>query len=146
MDRYVALSALERFCLAAFAAIGADQATGMAATRAMLHGTRFGVDSHGVRLLPHYLMALEGGRLNRNPVPRRVGGFGAVEIWDADHAPGRAPLSDAGAQTSGSAASPLFIPAGLPALVPEIIPKPLPDPIRAMIEAQAHRGPDGSGI
>ena len=27
MDRYVALSALERFCLAAFAAIGADHVT-----------------------------------------------------------------------------------------------------------------------
>ena len=88
MDRYVALTQLERFCLAAFAAVGADQATGIAATRAMLHGTRFGVDSHGVRLLPHYLAALEGGRLNRNPDLRRVGGFGAVEIWDADHAQG----------------------------------------------------------
>lgn len=88
MDRYVALSGLERFCLAAFAAVGADQATGIAATRAMLHGTRFGVDSHGVRLLPHYLQALEGGRLNRNPSLRRIGGFGAVEIWDADHAQG----------------------------------------------------------
>ena len=88
MDRYVALTQLERFCLAAFAAVGADQATGAAATRAMLHGTRFGVDSHGVRLLPHYLMALEGGRLNRNPVPRCVGSFGAVEIWDADDAQG----------------------------------------------------------
>ena len=46
-------------------------------------------------------------------------------------ASGAAPVC---AQTSGSAASPLFIPAGVPALVPEIIPKPLPDPIRAMIE------------
>lgn len=87
-DQHVSLSRLDRFCRAAFAAVGADAATADAATRAMLHGTRFGVDSHGVRLLPHYLTALEGGRLNRNPVPRRVGGFGAVEVLDADNAQG----------------------------------------------------------
>ncbi len=87
-DHHIALSQLERFCRAAFLGVGADQATAEAATRAMLHGTRFGVDSHGVRLLPHYLTALEGGRLNRNPELRCVGGFGAVEVWDADNAQG----------------------------------------------------------
>ena len=87
-DQSISLPQLEAFCHAAFAAIGADAATTDAATRAMLHGTRYGVDSHGVRLLPHYLMAIEGGRLNRNPELKRVGGFGAVEVWDADHAQG----------------------------------------------------------
>lgn len=87
-DPHVSLSQLDRFCRAAFAAVGADAATADAASRAMLHGTRFGVDSHGVRLLPHYLTALEGGRLNRNPDLRRVGGFGAVEVLDADNAQG----------------------------------------------------------
>ena len=87
-DQHIPLSQLDLFCRHAFAAVGADGATGDAATRAMLHGTRFGVDSHGVRLLPHYLTALQGGRLNRNPVLRRVGGFGAVEVLDADNAQG----------------------------------------------------------
>ena len=87
-DRHIALSELARFCHAAFLAVGADQATAEAATRAMLHGTRFGVDSHGVRLLPHYIKALEGGRLNRNPDLRCAGGFGAVEVLDADNAQG----------------------------------------------------------
>ena len=87
-DRHIALSELARFCHAAFLAVGADHATAEAATRAMLHGTRFGVDSHGVRLLPHYIKALEGGRLNRNPDLRRAGGFGAVEVLDADNAQG----------------------------------------------------------
>ena len=54
----------------------------------MMHGTALGVDSHGIRLLPHYIKALQGGRLNRNPALRQVGGFGAVEVWDADHAQG----------------------------------------------------------
>jgi len=87
-QQHVALKDLDRFCRAAFLAIGADEATADAGTRAMLHGTRFGVDSHGVRLLPHYLKALEGGRLNRNPQLKKVGGFGAVEVLDADHAQG----------------------------------------------------------
>ncbi|WP_134678728.1 Ldh family oxidoreductase [Paracoccus ravus] len=85
---YVGLRELERFCRAAFLASGANEATAVAATRSMMHGTRFGVDSHGVRLLPHYIKALEGGRLNCNPEPRKVGGFGAVEVLDADHAQG----------------------------------------------------------
>lgn len=87
-EQYIPLSRLDLFCRHAFAAVGADGATADAATRAMLHGTRFGVDSHGVRLLPHYLTALQGGRLNRSPVLRRAGGFGAVEVLDADNAHG----------------------------------------------------------
>ena len=54
----------------------------------MMHGTRLGVDSHGIRLLPHYIQALEGGRLNKTPQLRTVSGFGAVETLDADHAQG----------------------------------------------------------
>lgn len=84
----VSLPALDGFCRAAFLACGADQRTADAATRSMLHGTTLGVDSHGVRLLGHYIAALEGGRLNRNPDVRRIGGLGAVEVIDADHAQG----------------------------------------------------------
>ncbi|MCZ7858013.1 Ldh family oxidoreductase [Agrobacterium salinitolerans] len=82
------LDELERFCRAVFLAAGTDDETADAATRAMMHGTRLGVDSHGVRLLAHYITALEGGRLNRRPQIRRVSGFGAVETIDADHAHG----------------------------------------------------------
>ena len=84
----IALQDLERFSRSAFLAAGADAATADAATRAMMHGTTLGVDSHGIRLLPHYIKALQGGRLNRNPALRQVGGFGAVAVWDADHAQG----------------------------------------------------------
>ncbi len=87
-DRPIALHDLDRFCRDAFLAAGANAATADGATRAMMHGTTLGVDSHGIRLLPHYIAALEGGRLNRDPQPRRVGGFGAIEVWDADNAQG----------------------------------------------------------
>lgn len=84
----LSLAELDRFCRQAFLAVGADERTADAATRGMMHATELGVDSHGVRLLPHYLRALEGGRLNRTPQVRKTGGFGAVEVIDADHAQG----------------------------------------------------------
>lgn len=84
----VTLAALDRFCRDAILACGADAPTADAATRSMMHGTRYGVDSHGVRLLPRYIQALEGGRLNKTPVLRTVSSFGAVETLDADHAQG----------------------------------------------------------
>lgn len=82
------LDELDRFCRAVFLAAGTDDETADAATRAMIHGTRLGVDSHGVRLLAHYVTALEGGRLNPRPQISRVSGFGAVETVDADNAHG----------------------------------------------------------
>lgn len=85
---HVPLGLLDRFCRAVFASVGADTATADAATRVMMHGTRHGVDSHGVRLLEHYVKALTGGRLNRTPDIRKVAGFGAVETLDADNAHG----------------------------------------------------------
>lgn len=35
-----------------------------ATTRALMHASRLGVDSHGVRLVPHYCRAVRGGRVN----------------------------------------------------------------------------------
>ena len=46
---------------------GADEASAQAATRAMMHASCLGVDSHGVRLTPHYCAALRGGRLKGTP-------------------------------------------------------------------------------
>jgi LDH2 family malate/lactate/ureidoglycolate dehydrogenase len=84
----VPLAELDRFCRGIFLGCGADEATADAATRAMMHGTRHGVDSHGVRLLAHYVTALSGGRINKTPKLTKAGGFGAVETLDADNAHG----------------------------------------------------------
>lgn len=80
--------ALDNFCHAVLAACGADERTARAATDAMMHGSRHGVDSHGVRLLDHYVTALEGGRLNKTPDIRFAARFGAVGTLDADAAHG----------------------------------------------------------
>ncbi len=79
---------LTAFCHAALSATGADEATASAASRAMMHGSRLGVDSHGVRLLEHYVSVLEGGRLNSNPDLHLAQEMGAVAALDADHAHG----------------------------------------------------------
>ncbi|MDO1583522.1 Ldh family oxidoreductase [Rhizobium oryzicola] len=82
------LAEASRFTHDILRATGADEATSKAATRAMMHGTRHGVDSHGIRLLPHYVQALEGGRLNKAPSIRVTSSLAAVATLDADHAHG----------------------------------------------------------
>ncbi|MGI2033569.1 Ldh family oxidoreductase [Rhizobium panacihumi] len=87
MDQHVqnsvSLAELDRFCRSVLSACGANDATADAVTRAMMHGTRHGVDSHGVRLLDHYVRALEGGRIKKTPELKVVNAFGAIETLDA---------------------------------------------------------------
>jgi len=78
------IAALRHFCQGVLAAAGADAETAQAATRAMLHGSRLGIDSHGVRLLDHYVTVLESGRVNPSPRMRWQNAFGAVAALDAD--------------------------------------------------------------
>jgi LDH2 family malate/lactate/ureidoglycolate dehydrogenase len=79
---------LVAFSRAALAAAGADGASSDAATSAMLHASRLGVDSHGFRLLPHYVAVLEAGRVKGAPELRFQTGSGAVAVLDAGHAQG----------------------------------------------------------
>ena len=87
-SRRVSLDALDRFSRAALLAAGADAATADAATRAMLHGSRLGVDSHGIRLLGHYATVLTTGRVNPRPNIRITSKFAAIAALDGDHAHG----------------------------------------------------------
>lgn len=79
---------LRNFCEAVLTAAGADAPTADAAVRAMMHGSRLGVDSHGVRLLDHYVTVLTGGRVNPRPELRIVRTFGALATLDADNGHG----------------------------------------------------------
>lgn len=79
---------LRNFVHKVLVAAGADEPTANAVTRAMMHGSRLGVDSHGVRLLGHYVQALAGGRVNPRPTMRLAGRVGAVASLDADHGHG----------------------------------------------------------
>ncbi|MCB8888201.1 Ldh family oxidoreductase [Vreelandella malpeensis] len=76
---------LTRFMQQALAAAGADQASGHAVSRALVTASRMGTDSHGLRLLPHYLKALEGGRVNATPSMRFDQRLAATGFLDADN-------------------------------------------------------------
>jgi len=81
-------AALEQFVSAVLAAAGADKATVDAATRAMMHGSCFGIDSHGVRLLDHYVTVMREGRVALRPQMRFLSESAATAVLDAGHAHG----------------------------------------------------------
>ncbi|MGP9574520.1 Ldh family oxidoreductase [Halomonas sp. H2] len=83
-DFRVAREDLTRFMQAALAAAGANQASADAVTRALVTASRMGTDSHGLRLLPHYLQALKGGRINGTPNIRFHQRLAATGFLDAD--------------------------------------------------------------
>lgn len=63
----IAYDDLKEFCAAILAKAGADDKTVKGTCRAILHGSLLGIDSHGVRLLSHYVRVLQGGRVNPRP-------------------------------------------------------------------------------
>ncbi len=79
---------MARFSRDALTAVGADAATTEAVTKALMHASLLGVDTHGFRLLPHYLKGFQGGRINKTPSPGIAGGTGGACVLDADDAHG----------------------------------------------------------
>ncbi|SBW11889.1 hypothetical protein KL86APRO_20339 [uncultured Alphaproteobacteria bacterium] len=79
--RRYALADLDAFVRAA----GADEDTAAAATRATMHGTRIGIDSHGVRFLPHYVETVARGHCNGRPRIAIARRFGAVGVQRSSH-------------------------------------------------------------
>ena len=49
-----------------------------------------GVDSHGIRLFPHYIAGVEGGRINPDPIYKFEQTAAATGKFDADHTFGHA--------------------------------------------------------
>ncbi|PMR72622.1 Ldh family oxidoreductase [Billgrantia endophytica] len=83
-DFRVAAEDLGRFMREALTAAGADQASAVAVIRALITASRMGTDSHGLRLLPHYLKALEGGRIKGAPQMVFHRRLAATGFLDAD--------------------------------------------------------------
>jgi ureidoglycolate dehydrogenase (NAD+) len=56
----------------------------LATTKALMHASRLGVDSHGARLIAHYCRVLKGGRVNPRPAisTRRTGPSTAIVDGD----------------------------------------------------------------
>ncbi|NIX75356.1 Ldh family oxidoreductase [Microvirga terricola] len=81
---------LEERALAALREAGADEPSATAATRAMMHASRMGVDSHGVRLTSFYAEALRSGQVNGRPDFKVRRTASASAVLDADRGLGHA--------------------------------------------------------
>ena len=69
---------------------GADDFSAESVSRGLTETSLRGVDSHGIRLLPHYLNALKNGRINGNPKFDIIQTFPAFVGLQADNAFGHA--------------------------------------------------------
>lgn len=83
-DFRVAVTDLERFMDRVLHGAGADTPSAQAVTRALVTASRMGTDSHGLRLLPHYIKALQGGRIKGRPDMRFSRRLPATGYLDAD--------------------------------------------------------------
>lgn len=54
----------------------------------ILHTSLRGVDTHGLRLLSHYVQGIQEGRINKNPKIKFISNSIATSIMDADHSLG----------------------------------------------------------
>ncbi|WP_099824844.1 Ldh family oxidoreductase [Oceaniglobus indicus] len=85
------VSDVSTFVRAVLLGIGADEATADACRDSLMHGSIHGVDSHGVRLMPHYAKALKGGRLNKTPKMKFTRTRAGSGMLDGDDAQGALP-------------------------------------------------------
>ncbi|KAA0014639.1 Ldh family oxidoreductase [Billgrantia pellis] len=81
----VAGAVLQVFMERALARCEVDEPSRNAVARALITASRMGTDSHGLRLLPHYVRAVQGGRINPRPAmrfTRRLPGTGYLYADD----------------------------------------------------------------
>ena len=86
----VPADSLKGFCLELLGRAQVREDVARHVAEGLVQASLRGVDSHGVRLMPHYLRALEAGRLNPNPAyqfERTAGGTGRL---NGDHTFGHA--------------------------------------------------------
>lgn len=76
---------LTRFVETSLTARGSALEQARAVALALVSTSLRGVDSHGVRLLPHYLRALEGGRISQAPALSATRTAPGAAIVDADN-------------------------------------------------------------
>jgi ureidoglycolate dehydrogenase (NAD+) len=81
---------LQERVFAALRDAGADEPSAAAATRAMMHASHIGIDSHGVRLASFYAECLRSGQVNGTPTFRFHRTAAASATLDADHGLGHA--------------------------------------------------------
>lgn len=81
---HVAVEVLGTFMHQALARCEVDEPSSRAVSKALLTASRMGTDSHGLRLLPHYVAAVQGGRINPRPEMTFSRRMPATGYLDAD--------------------------------------------------------------
>jgi len=81
---------IRRFFLSVLKAANVREDVAALVTEGLVSTSLRGVDSHGIRLFPHYINGVEGGRINRNPQYRFEQTAPATGRFDADHTFGHA--------------------------------------------------------
>ncbi len=90
-DLRIAAGALHAFADQALRTAGADDVSAEGCARALLHASRHGVDSHGIRLLPFYVDCLKSGLVKGAPNITTTKLRAAAAQVDADGGLGHAP-------------------------------------------------------
>ena len=86
----IPVEALRNFVRMTLLKAGVREDVAQYVTRGLIQTSMRGVDSHGIRLLPHYLEGVKKGRLNPNPDYKFKKTSHSTGILDADHTFGHA--------------------------------------------------------
>ncbi len=86
----VSAKKLKKFAKSALLKAGVREDVARYVSEGLIQTSLRGVDSHGIRLLPHYLAALKGGRLNPDPKYKFTRTSASTGLLDADHTFGHA--------------------------------------------------------
>jgi LDH2 family malate/lactate/ureidoglycolate dehydrogenase len=81
---------LEDLAMRALAKAGVREDVARTVASGLVWTSLRGIESHGIRLLPHYIDGVRGGRLNPNPDMRFEQPARAAGVLDADHTFGHA--------------------------------------------------------
>ena len=94
MKRYL-VEKIRKLCTESLIKIGIDENIVFDVTECLIETSLRGVDSHGIRLLPHYVNVVKSGRINSNPSIKFEQNSPTTGIFDADHTFGHYAASEA---------------------------------------------------
>ncbi len=89
-DTYVQAETLKRFIIEVLLKVSVREDVAEYVAEGLMQTSLRGVDSHGIRLLPHYLEAVKKGRINPNPNYKFKKTSPSTGTFDADHTFGHA--------------------------------------------------------
>ncbi len=89
MERRYPAEDLIRFAVALLERVGLEPDKASAVAEILVEGDLLGHTTHGLALLPLYLLELERGAMTRSGEPRMVADFPAAVTWDGNRLPGQ---------------------------------------------------------